>query len=201
MSQKKDIIRHTNRSIDRILCIILLAGLVGEMLYYNTQVSTLSNDRDALMNYQNQLEAWLSGNQTQLAQVTLDFQSQIDDLTTQIAQLQGQVNLLQSIVNLDEQRNILNQHTMSQGPSEQSIVVSFQANYAGYVQISLTSTTDTAYIALHYQYQGHLFSFVEWVGTFGEAYFCVLPSNATMYIGNRNESSGANYTITATYHF
>jgi hypothetical protein len=36
------------------------------MLYYNMQVNTLNNDKDALANYKNQLETWLAGNVTQL---------------------------------------------------------------------------------------------------------------------------------------
>lgn len=183
MSEKKVVSRSTATGLG-IMCIILVAGLVGVILYYNTQVNTLNNDKNTLNNdknalttYKNQLETWLAGN---------------------ITQLQDRIN---SLTSLSEQMTILNQYTVNQGAGAQSNVASWQANYAGYVEVSMTSTTDNAYVTLEYWYQGHFFSFKKNLGTSGQALFCVLPSTVTVYLGNSNWMNGATHTISATYYY
>lgn len=200
MSWKKVVNRNVAIGLG-IICIILIAGLVGIFAYYWMQVNTLNDQKnnlntiyqdyssthshsnseyDALVAYKNRLETWLAGN---------------------ITQLQGQINSLQSIVYLNVLQPILDRYTINQGAGAQSHVTSFQSNYAGYVWISLTSTTTNAYVTVEYWYKDSLFSFRKTLGTSGEAFFCVLPSSVAIYVGNSNWLNGATHTITATYHY
>jgi cell division protein FtsL len=118
----KKMVRRSVAVAIGIVCILLIAGLVGAMAYYtmainnkdnsisslNVQISSkdsqISQQNANLTNLQNQinqLQAWLAGNETLLnrAETWLDgnvtyFNSQISSLNSQIANLTNQLNSL-----------------------------------------------------------------------------------------------------------
>lgn len=182
MSDKKVVSRSTAIGLG-LVCIFLIASLVGVMLYYGMQVNTLNNDKVTLTTQYN------------------DYVANHHHTDSEVRERAQVLDLLRSIANLSEQQIILSQYTVNQGARMNSLVETFQASYAGYVQVSITSTTTNAYITVEYSYQGHVFSFKSTLGTSGEASFCVLPSNVFIYAGNSNIIDGATHTMTVTYHY
>jgi len=146
-----------------IVCIILLVGLVGAMLYYNMQMKTLSNDKNALTNYNSQLETWLAGNITQLQNQYNDYvashhytESEYNSLSSQNTNLQGQVDSLQNQVNSLEAPKLIevNLKADDNRPSQQQTYL----HVYGYV---CNVGTDTAYNAILYveAFQGTVLTF------------------------------------------
>lgn len=162
--------------------------LDGNKTHYSNQVSDLQNEK-------NQMQAWLDGNRTYYA-------NQIADKDTEIASLQAQVNSLDSIANLSEYKVIVNEKTVNQGPNSATLVSYLSFAYAGYLYISSTSTTNNAYVTVHYWFQGKLFSSTESVGNLGDMIFPVLKSDAAaIYIGNTNLLDGVTHTLTIAYYY
>lgn len=166
-----------------IVCIILLVCLVGATSLYQSQI----NNKDNTIFSQN----------SQISSLQTDYQN----YKNSHSHSDSDYNLLQSIANLGEQYPILNQYTINQGANTHIYVTDLQANYAGYLHISLTSTTSNAYVIVEYWFQGQLFSVTKTIGTSGEAYFLLMPSNVAIYVGNTNFVNGATDTITATYYY
>jgi hypothetical protein len=117
MSERKVVRRSTAIELG-LVCIVLLASLVGVLFYYSMQVSTLNNDKNTLTNYKNQLEIWLAGNIT-------DLQDQVNDLTDTL-------NLVKSTVWIDRQ----NATAYPEGGYQ------FSASYCGYIKVDFIPTID-----------------------------------------------------------
>jgi hypothetical protein len=183
-----------------IACIVLIASLVWAVTIINDKNTAISSKDSQISNLQTQ--AWL--NRTDYQNYASSHGVSNSDYNNYVANhhhTDSEYDSLQSIVNLNQQETILNQYTTSQGANTHTIIASVQASYAGYVHISLTSTTSNAYVIVEYWYQGRLFSFQKTLGTSGEAYFCILPASVAIYAGNTNFANGATYTITATYYY
>ena len=130
-----------------------------------------------------------------------NLQTQVNTLTTQKTNLQNQVNDLQTKLNLGYSHDILSDQTVNQGASSRTLVSIYTCEYAGYVDVSLTSTTTNAYVEVAYSYRGQNFDFRETLGTSGWRYFCVLPTTVYIYVGNTNLFSGATHTVSVTYYY
>lgn len=173
-----------------VVCIVLVAGFIWAYTYHT---SIINDKNTTILNKDSQisdLQTWLDANRT-------EFQS----YTSSHTHSNTEYDSLQSIANLGEQQTILSQNTINQGAGGRTLVASFQANYAGYLYVSLTSTTTNAYVIVEYWYQGRLFSFQKTLGTSGDALFCLLTSSVAVYAGNSNLLNGATHTITAIYHY
>ena len=210
MSEKKVVGRGVAIGLG-IICILLAVGLVGAFAIYMPALARANSLISSLQTQNNQLQTQLNGNVSQNA----NLQSQNSQLQTWLdgnkteyqnyknshSHSDSDYNLLESIANLGEQQTILSQYTVNQGANTHIYVTGFQANYAGYLYISLTSTTSNAYVIVEYWFLGKLFSVTKTIGTSGEAYFILMPSGVAIYVGNTNFLNGATDTITATYHY
>ncbi len=220
MSERKMVRRSVAVALG-VICVVVIAGLIGAFAYYvydknntisslNSQISQLNSNATNLQNQNNQLQTQLNGNVSQNANLqgqNNQLQTWLDGNKTDYQNYMNShshsdtdYNQLQSIANLGEQQSILNQYTINQGASTHVSVASMQASYAGYLHISLTSTTSNAYVIVEYWFQGRLFSVTQTIGTSGDAYFLLMPSTVTIYAGNANYLNGATDTITATYY-
>ena len=176
-----------------MVCIILIVGLVWAVTIINDKNAVILNKDATISDKNGEYNDYVGTHHYTDAEYT--------NYVASHHYADTEYNLLQSIANLEQQQTVLNQYTTNQGANTHTLVTSFQANYAGYIDISLTSTATNAYVIVEYWYQGRLFSFQETLGTSGEVVFCLLPSSVAIYAGNRNFVGGATHTITAIYHY
>ena len=221
MSEKKVVKRSVAIALG-IACLILAVGILGTIANYtsaiNAKDSTISSQSSQIASLQtqnSQIQTWLDGNRTYYANEIVTKDSQLADLQGQIAgkdsqisNLQGQIVTkdsqladLQAIVDLQKQEIVVSQYSIDQGAFQENVVVGRPYAYSGYLRISSTSTSSSAYIILQYWFGGVLYSYSQAVGNSGNVLFAILKTDsATVYVGNRNYGAiGAHHTITITY--
>lgn len=113
----------------------------------------------------------------------------------------SEYNELQQIANLQKYQSITDEELVLQENGERTFVVSFTADYAGYLIISLTSTTSNAYVDIEFDFHAKSFKSTEVLGTSGSATICVLPTTVYIYVGNTNWFDPATHTISVTYWY
>ena len=72
--------------------------------------------------------------------------------------------------------------------------------YAGYIVVQATSTTNSTYVETLYSSYGVNFDQNVTIGTSGTAVFPVLPCTAEVRIGNLDQTS-ADVTVTVSYYY
>jgi len=181
-----------------IICILLIAVVA----YFSIIGTSAQNSYNNLENQNNQLQAWLDGNETLLYQTQTWLSGNVTSLSGNVASLQSQVNNLTNIINLANSTVWLNDQTISQ-PHGSSTSWTESANYAGYVSIFvLSSTTNYTYARVLYSVYGVNYDNAVNVGASGIVYFPVLPSSSiTVEVGNNNAVLGATETVTITYYY
>lgn len=163
-----------------VILVISSLWLYAEAYNLQRQVSTLQTDKN-------------------------DLQTQVNSLATEKTNLQNQISDLQTKLtthkNLHYYKSIVSDHTLNQGAGSKSLVTTLHSDYAGYVDVSLTSTTTNAYVEVQYSWPNYDFYFKKTLGTSGWEYFCVLPATIYIYVGNTNLLSGATHTISISYYY
>jgi hypothetical protein len=176
-----------------IVCVLLIAGLGGTIAYYTMTI----NNKDSTYN-----DYVSSHSHTDFDYNSLSTQN--TNLQNQNTNLQNQVNDLTSTLNLGKSTVWVNDETVSQG-ADTYTYWTFSANYAGYVGITLSSSTSSSTHAnVVYSALGNRVSFDHDtpIGPGGTAYFPVLPSsNITCEVGNGNLIGGATETVTIIYYY
>jgi hypothetical protein len=125
-----------------------------------------------------------------------------DNKDTQIAELNSQIDDLNSILNLEKNETVVKNFAVNQGPNSGSTVIERGFMYSGYLLVSGTSTTDNAYVKLEYWFDGKLYSFNQTLGTSSELFFAIPKTEAAaIYAGNTNPVEGATETLTIIYHY
>lgn len=208
---EKKVVRRSVAIALGITCILLIAGIGGAMAYFTIQINNKDTTYNNYALFHSHTDSEFNQlNGTYLAYLGLhshtdseydSLQSAYNGYVLNHHYLDSDYDLLQSIANLGEQQTILDQYTVNQGANTHVYVTGFQANYAGYLYVSMTSTTSNAYVIVEYWFLGKLFSVTKTIGTSGEAYFLLMPSSVALYAGNTNLQNGATDTITATYHY
>jgi hypothetical protein len=109
---------------------------------------------------------------------------------------------LNSIINLEKQEYVVKDVAINQGAGSLTTVFHRSFQYSGYLLISGTSTTSSAWIKLEYWFNGKLYSFIQTLGTSGELFFSIPKTDsASVYTGNLNPVVGATEILTIEYHY
>lgn len=188
MSYKKMVGRNVAIALG-IVCIILVAGLaVVLLLSYSPTSGSLQTTYNNYVNDHHRTD------------------EEYNSLSSQNTNLQNQVSDLTTTLNLGKSAVWVNDQTVSQPAGGLGISYttwSESASYAGYVSITvLSSTTTKTYANVVYSANGVNFDHSINVGTSGTAYFPVLSSSSiTVEVGNGNLSNGATETVTITYYY
>jgi hypothetical protein len=129
--------------------------------------------------------------------------SDLSAANDKVASLQNKVASLQNIVDLSQSSVELNSFTVNQPAGARTAVVTFPANYSGYIVVSGTSTTDKGYAMLEDSNTKYTFNDMKFFFSGGaiNQTIPVLPGNITVYFGNTNPFIGATATLTVTYHY
>jgi hypothetical protein len=159
-----------------IVCIILIAGLLGAVADYTSMIS----DKDNTIIFRN---------------------IQISSLQNQASSLQNQVDDLSNIVNLNKSRIwVLNQTIIFPAGSYASFIRQ-DTDYAGYVSfIFQTPMSNTTYVQAIYSSNGINYDYQVYVGTNGTASLPVLPT-PSIYIRIGDPLNAMNVTMTITYTY
>jgi peptidoglycan hydrolase CwlO-like protein len=185
----------------------LISSLQNDIASYGSQVSSLQNQlasANAQVSPLQNENASLKSQITNLNNELSSANSQITSANSQITSLQSQNSDLQKIVSLSKSTIKANQLTINQSAGQETTVVTFTADYAGYVYVSGTSTTSNGYIHVtdsSSYYPSKLGTTPFYIGTNGSVSVPVLPGTIRVIFGNDNLFSGATATITVTYYY
>jgi hypothetical protein len=209
----RKVVGRTVAIVLAIVCVILSAGLIATIVVYLPSASTINR-----LNSEN---AGLEGNMTSLNQQILNLQNMlsqrdgtISDKDSQISSLNNQLsglnNDLQSVLNvlyMNASATLLSTQEFSLAAGENSSmweagVDYLGLDYAGYVVVSVGSSSDTTFVQIVYSGYGINFDETKIVGTSGSAGFPVLPNdNINIIIGNTELVDSVNGTIVVTYYY
>ncbi len=179
--------------------------LSGNITSQETQISSLNAQIT-------QLQTWLYGNITAYQNEVNQYNDEVALYNAYVADHHYTNENYENVYSLyEELSNITNLTVSTVWLSDQTISQSAgtytswteSANYAGYVSITvLSSTTSSTYANVVYSVDGVNYNNPVSVGTNGTACFPVLPSlSITVEVGNGNVVSGATETVTIIYHY
>jgi len=167
-----------------------ISSLKSQLSSANSQVSSLEGQLSSANSQVSSLEGQLSS-----------ANSQVSSLEEAVTSLQSQNSNLQNIVNLS-QSLAQDTVTLNQNFGQSSLVATFQADYAGYIVISGTSTALTGYIRVTDSFGGYPYNYYIYpFGTGTRLIIPVLPGTIEVYFGNTNLSGGVTATISVVYYF
>ena len=188
-----------------VVCIVLAAGLVGVLALYlsNGNTSDLKAQITDKDNTISTLQTQIANLQAQISQTTNStvYQNQIASLNEQISNLNNQLSGYYNIAMMNSSSILLVQYPVTQDANATTQVFNDDIFYAGYVAIQATASADTTFVEVNYSYAGSQFDYNKTLGTSGTAMFPVLPGTLFINIGNVNQTTANNVTISATYHY
>jgi hypothetical protein len=196
-----------------VVCVILAASLIGVIaaIYLPCQAQTAEKD-----NTINSLNQQIAALELQLSQTpdATTYQTQIASYVTQIASLNSQLSdlndtltyvyadyaNLQSIVQLGKS-GILYDATSTQNANTTTTLWNDQLDYAGYIVVQATASSNTTYAQVLFTYGEVNFDYNQTLGTAGTTIFPVLPGIVEVRVGNTIASDTNNATVKATYYY
>ncbi len=189
-----------------MVCIVLLASVIGTIAFYLPTVS----DLDSQIAEKNFNIAELNANITSLNTQVSDLQDNLDQKDSEISDLEESLEYLSaltehyfSILLMNESSYLLAQRDVAMNASESTMIYQYGLDYAGYVSVNVESTSNTTYVQLLYSYKGVNYNQNATVAENGIAYFPVLPAVTEIWIGNAETYNGdiVNATVTAVYYY
>lgn len=126
---------------------VLLVGIIWFIAYYSQTSTLILTKNNEISSLQNQVSS---------------LQGQTSSLQNQVTSLQNQNATLQSIVNLSQSSAPAKSITVNAGAQQSTQVISFMANYAGYIIVSGTSTTSKGYVKASSIYGSRLYNDYEY---------------------------------------
>ncbi|HKW05101.1 MAG TPA: hypothetical protein VJN71_07380 [Nitrososphaerales archaeon] len=201
-------------AIGLVVVIIILAVGSG-LLYYqqqgtissaNSQISNLkalnSNANVAITSQSEQISSQSDQLSSQSNQVSSQS-NQISTMSGQISSLNSKVSNQSNIISLSDFIGEASSVTVNQPAGALSVIVTFNANYSGYIVYSGTSSTTNGYIQVNQTCtcisgtfsEGYLF------GTSGDFALPVYPGTVTVSFYNTNSASSASATISVVYYY
>jgi predicted nucleic acid-binding Zn-ribbon protein len=213
---------HTHTDTEYLFLASLFANANENISSLNNQLSTLQSELAGNSTQSTNLKAQVDALTSQLGAINAsivtiqdyynslvyvystdshDLAVQLDSARSQITSLQSQVDSLSAIANLTASTTWVNNQTVTQ-PAGSYTTWSESASYAGYVSITVSSSTSSTYANVAYSSHGVNYNVQTNVGTNGTAYFPVLPSsNITVAVGNGLSTGSATETVTILYYY
>jgi uncharacterized coiled-coil protein SlyX len=202
-SQKKVVGRTVVIALGMV-CIVLLAGLVGAIAFYTPMINNLEsqtaqkdNTISSLNNTISSLNSQISALNNSLNQISSSTSSK----DTQIAALNAQISSLTNILYLNASTYLANNQAITQDASAYTTIWNDTLNIAGYVTVAVQSSSTTTYVEVAYSAYGVNYDNNVTVGTSGTAAFPVLPGTIGIRVGNTELVDSANATVTAIYYY
>ncbi len=174
-----------------------ITSLKNQVASDASQMSSLKDQVTSLQSQVTSLQSQVTSDKSQIS----SLQGQITSLQNNVSSLQSQNANLQSIVNLQQSSVKLSLATINQGGGAVSPIAAFKADYAGYVTVTGTSTSQTGFLRITDSYGGYPYNDYEQDFVTGKTLLVpVLPGDITISFGNHNDFGlGATATLTVTY--
>jgi cell division protein FtsL len=212
MSQESNIQKKSNSKVLVFaliaICVILAGSLVGVIAIYQpidsqlaAKNTTISSLQSQILNLESELASQSNSSTTQayINQITL-LNQELASLNDSYTAAQSDAYYFQSILQL-QQSGTLYSNSITQDANTTTTIWNDQLDYAGYVIVQATSTANTTYAEVIYNYTGANFDYAQTIGTSGSAVFPVLPGIVQVNIGNINQTDTNTITVTATYFY
>ena len=190
-----------------IISIVLLASLAGVIaVYVPLAVNNAADNLNAQLEAKDANITALNANITSLFSQVSALQSSISSYTNTISDLREVNQYLNSQIAsyllLNTTTYIYTEEALTQNASESTTIFQDVLNYAGYVGVTVQSTSSTTYVQLYYAYKGVIFNQNVTTATSGTAYFPILPTGITINVGNTDTYTGdtVNATLSVTYY-
>lgn len=150
--------------------IVIFSALIALDISMYAQIAVLQTEKN-----------YLQGQVFSLQYDKSFMQDQIENLQNKWDQVNGQKGLFESIANFSQSTNIypLQNRTIIAGTP--NFIGSENLDYAGYLDVSLNSTSNSTYVMLAYSSKAGDFNFQETFGFSGREIFFVLPTLRTNY--------------------
>ena len=191
-----------------LVCIVVSASLVGVLAVYLPMVDDLNSQiaqRDAdLSSFTVQIGSLHA--QVASLQNSLDISnSTIENLQEGVATLNAQVQNYLSVIYMNMSGYMFSNEPISLNASTYTPVFQQPLDYAGYVGVSVQSTSNTTYVQVVYSSFKVNYNQNVTVGASGTAYFPVLPGDVEIRVGNTETYTAGfdfvNATATGIYYF
>jgi hypothetical protein len=168
-----------------------LAAAQDDIKSYQSEISSM---QDEITNYESQVADYKS-------QIT-PLQSQLEIANNQAIGLQNQIDRFVEIVHLSRYSTEADAVTITMATSAKASVVSFHADYAGYIVISGTSSTFYGVIFVEESFDGYPFDDYQYdFGKGATLVVPVLPGTITVYFAATLWSGLISATITVDYYY
>ena len=186
-----------------MVCIVLLASVVGVLAFYLPTVDSLNSqvaEKDAAI-------AGLTANVSSLTSQISVLQANANSYNDTVTDLRAALDYLNlQLANhllLNTTEYLVTPQSFTQNASESTTIFQYGLNYAGYVSVTVESSSNTTYVELFYAYKGVNYDQNVTVAESGIAYFPVLPAGITIKIGNMDTYTGdtINGTVFAIYYY
>ena len=200
-----------------LVSVILAASLVSVIAVYlpmqveekDKQIKLLTQEVEDLefnlsrvpdiTTYQNQINSYVSQIAYLNSQIT-SLNSDLSDFNDTVTAIYADYANLQNIVQLTKY-GILYNSTLTQNANTATTVWNNQLDYAGYIVVQASSSSDTTYAQVRYAFGETLLDYNQTLGTSGTTIFPVLPSVVEVRLGNTMQSDTSNVTATAVYYY
>jgi uncharacterized coiled-coil protein SlyX len=189
-----------------IICVILAASLVGVIAVYqptNTNLQSQIAEKDNTIASLNQTIDYLHATTTNatvyIQQIAYLYQ-ELSDLNDTLTSAYENIYYLENVTALNEGAYLVYQQQATIGNNTWVDAFNNVLDYAGYIVVQATSTTNSTYVETLYSSYGVNFDQNVTLGTSGTAYFPVLPGTVEVRIGNLDQTSAA-VTVTVSYYY
>jgi hypothetical protein len=182
-----------------------LAAAAGQVSTLNAKVAALNIDLASLnatiAPTKSQLELTL--NQLRIANAYIDtVRAESSNATAEADALKTENNRLQRIIDLKESSVKAENLTVNQKFGVRSSVISFTADYAGYIVVTATSSAQTGYAIVTDDNPWYPFNTLEHPIVNGSTFSIpVLPGTVGVYFGNKEKQNDYNGTFSVTYYY
>jgi cell division protein FtsL len=163
----------------------------GEVKAAEAKIKTVQTDLAAA----NATIADLNGKLTASSAKIAELQSQNDGLVSQ-------VNNLTAITSLAAVTTQVANSTLDQPAGQESLFTIFNANYAGYLRITGTTSSGTVYLRVMDIFHAYPYGLYRHpFGTGTEIIVPVLPGSVSVYLGNTDATGEVTGKITVEYYY
>ena len=204
MRQKKIVGRRVAIALGMI-CIVLVAGLVGAIAVYMPMVNSLESqiaEKDSAISFLNSqvssLNSQVSSLQDNLEQTKIELVESQEAIQTLNSRILNYLN----IIYLNETVYLVSDYGLTQNASDYTMAWADIIEYAGYVSVGVESTSNTTYARVFYSSpHGVNYDHNVTVGTSGIAVFPVLPGGIEVGVGNTEQADNVTALVTASYTY
>jgi cell division protein FtsB len=191
-----------------VVCILLSASVVGVIAVYLSTVSSLESQIGEKDTNIAALDSTVSSLYSQIA----SLQASLDQINSTNTNLQATVDYLNTalayhlnIIAMNASEYIVVPTEYTQPQNETTTVYQDAVQYAGYVGVTVQSSSNSTYVRIRYYYASGLISYDQnvTVAESGSAYFTVLPATIEITVGNTDTDTGDSVTgtVSVTYYY